>query len=136
MAEVVIPAPIPLTWKGHYEDLPHERFEWMAGWSFYCPPGKWVTDGNRLSPHYREHVQPHRLPIVVLCPVRDIPGVGIVGTPFCVDNLSTVKNEPWDVHVDMDSLVVGERPLITVTPSVHLVHTWHGFIRDGMLVQA
>jgi hypothetical protein len=56
------------------------------------------------------------------------------GTTFIIDDHPT--NQPdggWDVQVDMSSLVVGQRPLITVHPSIHLVGIWHGWLAGGVL---
>lgn len=52
-----------------------------------------------------------------------------------MDGYSTQKHELWDVKVDLDSLVVGEKPLITVSPSIHIVGYWHGWLQDGILHQ-
>jgi hypothetical protein len=35
----------------------------------------------------------------------------------------------------MASLVVGERPDITVHPSIHIVGIWHGWCKHGVLGQ-
>lgn len=35
--------------------------------------------------------------------------------------------------MDLDSLMVGQVPRITVAPSIHLVRLWHGFLTDGVL---
>lgn len=129
MSEVTI-EPTPLVWMGHINDLP-ERRDWEYGWAFFTDVGQWATAMD-LSPHYMENVQPIRKPIVVLCPMQAGDGT-LRGTPFCIDKLSTQKREPWDVTVDVDSLVLGQKPLITVHPSIHLIGTWHGWLQDGIL---
>jgi len=132
MSEVTI-EPTPLVWMGHMNDLDAERFDWQYGWAFFTDVGQRATAMD-LSPHYMEHVQPIRKPIVVLCPMQAADG-RVLGTPFCIDKLSTAKREPWDVTVDIDTLVIGEQPKITLSPSIHIVGFWHGWLQDGVLHQ-
>lgn len=132
MSEVTIEA-TPCVWMGHMDDLTESRFDWAVGWAFFTDVGQWATALD-LSPHYMENVQAVRKPIVVMCPMQTGDG-RIIGTPFCVDKLSTEKREPWDVTVDLDSLVVGQKPTITVSPSIHIVGYWHGWLQDGTLHQ-
>lgn len=130
MAECTI-EPTPLVWMGHINDLDQDRRVWDYGWAFYTDVGQWATAMD-LSPHYMANVQPTRKPIVVMCPMES-PISKRWGTPFCIDKLSTQKREPWHVTVDLDTLVVGQKPLITVSPSIHIVGYWHGWLQEGVL---
>lgn len=93
----------------------------------------WWYKTDRMSPHWEEGI---RRPIAVVCPAWLNDEGELVGTVFGIDNVSTVGKEPWDVTVDMDSLIIGQKPHITVKPSIHLMGIWHGFLTDGMLIQA
>lgn len=131
MAECTI-EPTPLVWMDHMDEL-RDRKDWEVGWAFFTDVGVWAT-GADLSPHYMENVQPVRKPIVVMCPADTSDGRRYA-TPFCIDKLSSVKREPWDVTVDLDTLILGGQPMITVSPSIHLIGIWHGFLQEGVLHQ-
>lgn len=132
MSEIVIPAPIECVWVG--DDLFGSADDHRQG---VGRVGYWMDEWNDadgvslMSPHLDRSV---RRPIWVLCPAWYREGQ-LVGTPFCVDRLSSMKGEPWDVTVDMESLVVGQKPKLTVHPSIHLVGIWHGWLQDGVLHQ-
>lgn len=72
-----------------------------------------------LSPRYRA-IQDKREPLWVILPDR---------TLFCVDVLAwaggTHQGEGWEVS--------GEAPKITVSPSIHIVGSWHGYLENGEL---
>lgn len=107
---------------GDYENLPD--YENEVGAAFF-----WDVDWN-IDPKFDRSI---RKPIVVMCPMRWSKDEQIHGTPFWIDSLSTEKNEPWAVTVDMASLVIGQKPLITVAPSIHLIGIWHGWLQEGVL---
>lgn len=119
MAEITIPEPIPCIWLGEAPDT-----AWEVGWCFY-----WLDNG-RINPKLTG-----RRPIWVVCPgwYKDEE---LIGTAFCVDSLSTRKNQPWDVTVNMASLVRGQKPELTVNPSIHLEGLWHGWLKNGILSQS
>lgn len=131
MSEVTI-EPTPLVWMGRYENLPETPDGWPIGWAFYGL-------GHDLSEHYRAHVASIRPPISVAVPVlrhwpdgRHPDRLG--STVFCIDSHpSDDVHGAWQVTVDMASLVVGQQPLITVSPSIHLVGIWHGWLDQGVL---
>lgn len=52
-----------------------------------------------------------------------LPGSAIWHT-----EMRTADGQPWEV--------TGEAPKLTVTPSINVVGVWHGWIRDGVLVDA
>lgn len=120
--------PLPLTWVGHYDDIKgNDALTWQRGWAFFSDPGKYAV----ISP-----VRPglNRLPIVVMCPMGDATAHHNC-TPFCIDSPATSGAGYWDVTVDEATLVVGQQPLITVNPSIHLVGIWHGWLHNGVLHQ-
>lgn len=124
MPEVTID-PTPCVWMGTHDDLPEGEYQY--GWAFF-----WEAVFGELNPAFDRSVRP---PITVMIPSGRIVPDRIAGTIFCIDKLSTVKHEPWDVTVDLDSLVVGQKPSITVRPSIHAVGVWHGWLTDGVLHQ-
>lgn len=130
MTEVALVQPISLTWKGDRDDLNNSRTEWEVGWAFFSTGGF----GHGLSNHYLANVASIRKPIVVLCPMLSTKDGSMQPTPFCIDKFPTHKpDEHWDVTVDLESLVVGQKPIITVNPSIHLVGIWHGWLQNGIL---
>jgi hypothetical protein len=134
MAEITIPAPIDCVWVDDELFGTEDDDRQEVG-----RVGYWMDGYPRVNPALSG-----RRPIWVLCPMRSlgytVAATGdqraeFTGTPFCIDGLSTAKNQPWDVTVDMASLVVGEKPNITVHPSIHLVGIWHGWLQAGVLHQ-
>lgn len=93
---------------------------WEAGW---CFPHAW-----RTSMHYRQHVALFRPAITVMVPTRD----GSV-TPFCIDSAPTYDpGGAWTVICPWP-LVPGEKPPITVQPSINIEDCYHGWLVDGVL---
>ena len=82
-----------------------------------------------LSTHYLENVAPIRPPIMVAIPFR---GGGCVS--WCIDSHPTDsgQGEHWEVTVDLETLVVGQQPNITVSPSIRCAHSYHGFLTAGV----
>lgn len=120
--------PTPLIWMGDYQGLPDS--EWRVGWAFF-----WDSSFGDLNPAFDHSI---RQPITVLCPYMlhwtDGSKPDRLGcTPFCIDKLSTESRKPWDVTVDMSTLVIGQKPMITVSPSIHLIGIWHGWLQEGIL---
>ena len=127
MAEVPHHDPIPLVWMGSYDDLPEG--EYQVGWAFFLR-----QDNGLLSKRYHAEVEAIRPPICVVCPGAVRPDGTLRGTTFIIDDHPTDKpDSEWVVDVDLQSLVVGQRPLITVNPSIHLVGIWHGWLAGGVL---
>jgi hypothetical protein len=87
---------------------------------FYAP--EMLADFYRdwLSQKYFALPEPRRPPLVVI-----LPG----GAWFCLDQqqISDGKfHEPgWDI--------TGEPPLLTVSPSINIVGSWHGWLTSGVL---
>jgi hypothetical protein len=144
VSEIVIPAPIDCVWVG--DDLfgddtdPVEGTTRMAG-----RVGHWLGH-DKMGDDVNPAIVGVREPMWVLCPMRlrkytdrtvdpPVEREDVTGTPFCIDHYSSVKHQLWDVTVDMDSLVIGQKPKITVHPSIHLVGIWHGWLQDGVLHQ-
>ena len=136
MGETTI-EPTECVWMGDYESLPEGP--WSIGWVFYGM-------GHYLSNNYKRiaHLRP---PITVICPCLLHWEDGskpdrLSGTPFCIDSFPTPDDEQpddpskhWDLTVDIVSLVVGKKPMITVSPSINLVGIWHGWLQEGVLHQ-
>lgn len=102
------------------------------------PPGlaAFVPDESflrhfHLSDRYLEHDAHVRPPIMVQIPINPSGSV-----TFVVDEYPTAtekRHEHWDVTVDLASLVNGERPHLTVKPSIHIIGLYHGWLTDGIL---
>ncbi len=107
-----------------FDEMP-EREDWTPGGCFPTPEGWRVY----LSRHYLDHVAQLRPPIEVVLPMR-----GGGSTHFCIDShpSNAEETEHWDVTCPWP-LVVGEKPLITVAPSINALGAYHGFLRAGVL---
>lgn len=120
--------PTACVWFG--DELPEGPYE--PGWCGHF----WYVKAH-LSQHYLEHVAPHRKPISVAVPAKwtDSTGAARTGaTMFCIDSHPT--NDPagaWTVDVVESSLIIGQKPDITVSPSIHCVGIYHGFLQHGDL---
>jgi hypothetical protein len=68
-----------------------------------------------LSPQYFSDHAATRKPLFVKLPE---------GSEFCVDSRSS-NGEGW--------IVSGAPPKVTVSPSIHIVGRYHGYIRDGVI---
>lgn len=77
-------------------------------------------DYEGISPKYKADWLGKRLPLVVV-----LPG----WNTFCVD-LRARNQAGW--HGD-GWTVTGTAPLITLTPSINLVGSYHGFIQNGVI---
>jgi hypothetical protein len=112
--------PIDCVW---FDEPPDDGKGWRPGWCFPL--------GYRLSKRYLEHVAPHRKPISVCLPFR---GSRLGGaTPFCIDSHPTDQPDgAWIVTI-VGLLVHGAKPDITVSPSIHAVGLYHGFLQHGTL---
>jgi len=117
----------PLVW---HDDAYVPEGPWPPGCAFFAPPDSIYAD-FMLSDHYRENVAQHRRPIVVTIPTDRKYCVA-----FCVDSHPTAeekRHEAWEVTIDESTFVNGERPLITVKPSIHIIGYYHGWLTDGVL---
>jgi hypothetical protein len=83
---------------------------------------------DALSKRYFSEHAANRAPLVVILPD---------GTPFCVDTRAFGRINPNAEGAEQFGYygdgwaVTGEPPRITVSPSVNIVGSYHGFIRDG-----
>lgn len=83
-----------------------------------------------MSKHYLEHVAQIRQPIVVLIQSRNPEWV----FPFHIDSHPTGEPDAhWDVTVDLASLIDGQKPNITVHPSILVHEAYHGYLTAGVL---
>jgi hypothetical protein len=86
-----------------------------------------VEDGGAVpesfAPHYLARPEPRRAPIVVVCPGPRW---------FCIDQRAydLANHQGW--YGDGWN-VAGEAPSLTITPSINLVGTYHGYIESGIL---
>jgi hypothetical protein len=93
--------PVDLVWMG---EEPETKYE--AGWAFFVD-----TDWRRGSCEMRADLT--RRPIVVCLPSNSGPVIA-----FAIDSYATDSRELWTVTVVEDSLIVGQKPDITVSPSI------------------
>lgn len=73
-----------------------------------------------LSPEYQRDWLGKRAPLFVMTPAG----------PWCVDAQSTDGNGNFTGH---GWTVTGTPPNITVTPSINMVGTYHGWLTNGVL---
>lgn len=98
---------------------------WEPGWCFYAP---FEYD---LSKHYLAEVRQDRPPIMVVLPIRGPHRIG--GTQFIIDSHPTSDPEGnWEVQIE-GSFVDGQKPDITVTPSINALGIYHGYLTHGVL---
>lgn len=114
--------PVDCVWMGTYDDLPKGPYQ--IGWAFF-----WDAVFGELDPAFDRSIRP---PITVMIPSPSLDG-SLRGTIFCIDKLSSTKRQPWSRTVDPASLVVGAKPDITVSPSIHAIGCWHGWLEHGVL---
>lgn len=89
-------------------------------------PERAFAASERLSPSYLRDRASLRAPILVALPYRGGPGIG---SHFCVDSVFWKNGEPYG-----DGWVVtGEAPLLTLSPSVNIGGSYHGFIQNGVI---
>lgn len=115
--------PIECVWMGEFNELPPDPY--VPGWMFFHGP--WANSFH-LSNHFKAFHD--RAPICVILPVASRPGYG---TGFCIDSCPTDRpDEHWEITIS-GMLVVGQKPSITVAPSIHCLGIYHGFMQDGVL---
>ena len=111
--------PIECVWLGEPPDGP-----WQPGWCFPTRPGHRAW----LSRRYLDQDAAIRPPLTVVLPTR---GGGAVA--FGMDDHPTSEpDDAWTVTI-AGPLVEGQRPPITVQPSINCVGLYHGFLTDGVL---
>ncbi len=80
-----------------------------------------------LSDEYKRDWLGKRATIIVQLPSDPSPNYPAgYSYPFCVDSRANGLTGGWTV--------TGEVPNITVTPSIHCVGIWHGFITNGVIL--
>lgn len=86
------------------------RDEWLAG------KAALEARFRDLAPEYFRDNFAQRPPLIVMLPNGD---------PFRIDTKASVSGDGWAVS--------GVPPLITVSPSIHLVGYYHGWLTAGVL---
>lgn len=88
---------------------------WFAPW--LVEDARPVVE-NYLSTRYIEQSMEHRLPLIVR-----LPGA----IDFCIDSCADSEGgeRGW--------VVMGDPPNITMSPSINVLGTYHGFIRGGVI---
>ena len=134
MSEITI-EPTPLVWT----TVGHPK-RWTIGSTFFVK-----RQYHGLSDYYNEVTSKIRRPIVVMCPHMlhwedDSRPDQMSAAPFCIDSFPTPDDgqpedhsKHWDLTVDLATLVKGGHPMITVSPSIHLIGIWHGWLQEGVL---
>lgn len=80
----------------------------------------WIA--HYLSEEYMRDWHGARPPITVVLPD---------GTPWCIDHRFSQHNGAKGPQPGWT--IAGVAPLITASPSIHFVGSYHGFLRDGVL---
>jgi hypothetical protein len=113
----------------YFDKMPRGQL-WQPGWVF--------PFGYDLSKRYVTLIKPHRKPLSVVLPLRNDhrweASHGMKrGTLFCLDSAPTGDPDGhWLVEI-AGELVVGEKPPVTVHPSINAVGIYHGWLKDGVL---
>ena len=109
-----------------WHDTPPEG-GWPVGACFYSPYE------HQMSKHYEANVRAARRPIMVVLPMRGATQPWHA-TTFVIDSHPTNdENAAWGVEVVMASLVDGQKPDITVTPSIDCRGLYHGYLTHGVI---
>lgn len=120
-----------MTWTCELVDYPGDWTEMNVGQMFYGPTyeeacslnenSKWDSMlgmyARNLSDYYRANNSGRR-PLFVILPDR---------VPFCMD-AKCFNGEFYGGWT-----VTGEAPVMTVSPSINLGNTYHGWLRDGVI---
>lgn len=115
--------PIDCVWR----DVRPEYEDRAAGACFFIPLEPYRSS---LSKHYLANVAQERQPIMVMIQSRRPEWV----FPFIIDSHPSAEPDAhWDVTVDLASLVEGQKPSITVQPSILAYDAYHGYLTDGVL---
>lgn len=122
-----------MTWQVVYRDrIPDDQ----PGWSpigTLIPWTSWPKD--RLAPE-SPAARGERPPLVLILPRFDdhAPAPGFEGQPFCIDSLPTSGGTTgWNPQGVDWPLVDGQAVPLTLTPSVSLVGSYHGFVQAGVI---
>lgn len=83
---------------------------------------------RELTEQYWRDNAPRRKPVVLALPILYYGGIRGV-TPFLVDGKCFDSSRG---HYD-GWIVTGEAPVLTVSPSIHMVGRYHGWLREGVL---
>lgn len=87
---------------------------------------------SALSKHYLADVAAVRNPIVVMIPYRGRSDGWCF--PFIIDSHPSAEPDAnWDVTVVLETLVDGQKPNITVQPSIKAEGAYHGYLTAGVL---
>lgn len=80
--------------------------------------------GNLSDEYYRDYFG-KRPPLIVMLPAKNEHGE-MFPWPWCVDTVqSSEPHAGWTV--------TGEAPNITVSPSIHAVGVYHGWLQNGVI---
>ncbi len=97
------------------------------------PDPAWLTrtrDGeSMLGTNYFRDWADKRPPITVA-----LPGPGGHPDWFCIDRKASdgKHDRGWEVRID-GPLAAGQKPNITITPSINCVGSYHGYITAGVI---
>lgn len=76
---------------------------------------------NWLSTYFDEHWKGKRMPMMVQLP----------SGPFCIDMCTMSNGNP---HPQRHGWVVtGDPPLVTLSPSINIMGSYHGWIQNGVI---
>lgn len=94
------------------------------------PEPEWA-EASIISKRYKKHWAKKRPPLMVVLPSKhDSAG----GDMFLLDRVASgdKSREGWEITINGE-LVHGEKPDITVKPSINCDGSYHGFIRNGVI---
>lgn len=90
---------------------------WPASW-LVDPADDWIA--SYLSPKYQREWMAKRPPFIVKLPD---------GSEFCIDSRATSGGQ---FHGD-GWTVTGDVPNVTLSPSINIVGSYHGWIQNGVI---
>lgn len=126
---------------GFFKKRWNDKFEceWIGHPREILMPGQCFWGGENLSNRYTTMHSHLRRPISIAIPIiREYSYVldddrNIICETWCMDSSpDSNPDDHWRVWVDAP-LMVGTRPDISVSPSIHLIDMWHGFLDRGVL---
>lgn len=111
-----------LVWLGEAPPVKHPG-DYQPGWAFFVDPDWMLFHAYEMNPALDRRV-------IVACLPSNVADYRVVAFP--IDSRSTEAKAFWTVTVNMASLVVGQKPDITVSPSIEIQGGYyHGFLTNG-----
>ncbi len=111
-----------MPWPITYHDV--EPADYQIG-DMWPEPG--FAHSRLMSDHYRTVVAPTRMPLMLVLPGKN--GMDL----FPIDRIvSGGDGRGWNVTI-VGELVDGQKPDVTITPSINCTDSYHGHVTNGVI---